>query len=159
MFLNFSFVCQNNLRRSKTRYNHAVPLVIVIISLESSFHTLFKNTIFRNLRSIGKTVSSPEVTIMRFALIVQWNVSPLAILNQLNSNLSSSYDKWGLRNTNRIQFFNMCLRSQDRHCSIQRMEFSTLALHIFSSVLDIKILNMIHMHVTINHEQNEGRKV
>ena len=44
-----------------------------------------------------------------------------------------------------IQLFNMCLRSQDRHYSSQGMEFSTLALHIFASAQDIKILNMIYI--------------
>ena len=41
------------------------------ISLKSSFHKLFKNTTFRHLRCIGKTLSGLEVTNMRLALIVQ----------------------------------------------------------------------------------------
>ena len=46
-------------------------------------------------------------------------------------------------NTNHIQFFSMCLRSQHR-CHLSRhKDFSTLALHFFVSAQDIKILNMI----------------
>ena len=41
------------------------------ITLESSFHKLFKNTTLKHLRGIGKTLSSLEVTIIHFALIVQ----------------------------------------------------------------------------------------
>ena len=52
------------------------------VSLELPFHNLLKNATFRHWTGIGKTLSWLEVTIMDFALIVQWNVSPFAILNQ-----------------------------------------------------------------------------
>ena len=41
------------------------------ISLESSLHELFKNTTFRHLRGMGKTLSCREFTMMRFVLVVQ----------------------------------------------------------------------------------------
>ena len=41
------------------------------ISLESSFHTLFRNTTLGSLRGIGKTLSSLKVTMMHFSSVVQ----------------------------------------------------------------------------------------
>ena len=46
---------------------------------------------------------------------------------------------------NHIQFFNMWLKSQDRHRSSHDMDFSTLALYISASAQDIKILNTIYI--------------
>ena len=41
------------------------------ISLEWSFHKLLKNTTFRHVEGIGKTLTWLQVTIMHFALVVQ----------------------------------------------------------------------------------------
>ena len=44
-----------------------------------------------------------------------------------------------------VQFSKMCLRSQDRHHSSQRIDFSALAPYISASAQDSKILNTIYI--------------
>ena len=44
---------------------------------------------------------------------------------------------------NHVQFFSMCLRSQDGYHSSQCIDCPTSALHISASAQDIKIVNVV----------------
>ena len=84
-----------------------------------------------------------KVTIMRFTLVVQSNVSscnPSQI-----SNLSGSYNKWGLRNITHVQNFNIICGSRDMESQSWKFHALTWTMPILAPEAHIEKLNMIYI--------------